>query len=152
MSEAIEGGCLCGAARYTIDEEAPPAYACCCTDCQMRSGASHALILPVWRSRFSVTGDLARGERLLSAGTSARAFSCAKCLTELYSETDHLPDLYAVRAGTLDDSAALVPAAYLWVQSKQPWISFPEGARVFDQQPTDPVTWMDILELGRRPQ
>lgn len=146
----IEGGCICGAVRYRIDEESPPCYACYCTDCQRRSGSSHALILPIWRNRFTVEGETMRGARKLGPGVAATSYSCALCLTELYSHNEQLPDLVIVRAGTRDDSKELVPAAFMWTQSKQPWIEFPPGARKFETQPNGPTIWMDILEMGRR--
>lgn len=152
MNEIIEGGCLCGAVRYRVDEQAPPVYACFCTDCQSRSGTSHALIMPVWRTRFATEGELLCGRRRLATGAEATVCSCAKCMTELYSYNEKLPDLYTVRAGTLDGKEHIAPAAYMWTGSKQTWIEIPAGALTFETQPDDPTQWMEILQFGRRPQ
>jgi len=41
-----------------------------------------------------------------------------------------------VRAGTLDDTSWLRPTTHFWARSKQPWVTLPEGARIFETQPT----------------
>jgi len=40
-----------------------------------------------------------------------------------------------VRAGTLDDMSWLRPTRDIWIRSKQPWITLPEGDEIFEAQP-----------------
>lgn len=141
---------MCGAVRYRTEEEDPPCYVCYCTDCQRRSGSSHALTMPLWRDKFTVEGKTVQGARTLASGVAATVHSCPVCLTEIYSHNEQLPDIVTLRAGTLDDAKSLTPAAYMWIGSRQPWIELPHGARTYDTQPTDPVEWGDILEFRRR--
>lgn len=148
----LEGGCICGKVRYEIDEEAPPVIACFCTDCQTRSGSSHGMTMPVWKSRFAIEGELREGHRTLPTGAAATVYDCAECSTEIYSFNERLEDIVTVRAGTLDNSRELTPAAFMWLNSKPDWIAVPDDARAFETQPDDPAVWMDILEFGRRPQ
>ena len=147
----LEGGCICGEVRYRIDEESPPAYACFCTDCQTRTGSAFALLMPVWRRRFSIEGDCNSAERPMANDRTATVHACAECLTVVHTHHDMLPDLTFVRAGTLDSSTNLAPAAYMWTRSKPDWIALPVGARCYDTQPDHPAEWMDIFEMGRRP-
>ena len=55
--DAIEGGCLCGAVRYRIEEEAQAALVCHCTHCQKQSGSAFSTILGVAESAFSIEGE-----------------------------------------------------------------------------------------------
>lgn len=148
----MEGGCSCGKVRYRIEEDDPPCYACFCTDCQTRSGSGCALAMPVWRTRLTVEGDCRQASRPMASGSTLTAHCCAECLTDIFAHNDQLPDLAIVRAGTLDNSRDLVPAAFMWTRSKPSWVSLPDDARCFETQPDHPAEWMDILELGRRPQ
>lgn len=42
MTDAIEGGCLCGAVRFQISAEPIIGGACYCRDCQKTSGGAEA--------------------------------------------------------------------------------------------------------------
>jgi hypothetical protein len=148
MSETLEGGCLCGAVRYSVKLgfRMKP-YACHCTDCQTRSGSSFGLQIPVVASDISVTGETSAGEYLLPSGKKVWLHGCPKCLTRLYSTNDRDP-LAALRAGTLDSSASVTPAAHFWVRSKQPWIVIPDDVPALDTQPQSPEEWLQLLGPG----
>lgn len=148
---SLEGGCLCGAVRYRIDEDAPPCYACHCTDCQTHTGGAVAVQMPVWSSRFSVEGETVSGRRMTPSGAKGTVFACAVCLTRLYTENSNRPEILVVRAGTLDGSAAIVPAAHMWTRSRQPWMVIPADVRQYDTQPDNEADWIQILEFERRP-
>jgi hypothetical protein len=45
MNHMREGGCQCGAIRYSIDKQPRLTFACHCTDCQSRSGSE--VVFPV---------------------------------------------------------------------------------------------------------
>jgi hypothetical protein len=146
MSGVLTGGCLCGAVRYTV---APglrmKPYACHCTDCQRRSGSSFGIQLGIMEPNLQISGELIAGEHIQPSGAKAGIFACAKCLTRLYTTNDRRPGIINLRAGTLDASPELVPAAHLWVKSKQPWLVLPEGVPALDEQPQTPEEWRELL-------
>ena len=41
-----------------------------------------------------------------------------------------------VRGCTLDDTSWLMPTAHYWTRNKQPWVILPEGAEIYETQPT----------------
>lgn len=144
--DPLTGGCLCGSVRYDVRQTVRfPAYACHCTDCQTRSGSAFGIQQAVLASDFTATGDLIRGEHVQPSGAVAGIFACAKCLTRVYTDNDQRPGIVNLRAGTLDNSRDIVPAAHLWVSSKQPWVVIPDGVLVLDRQPTDAAQWRAIL-------
>ncbi|NNC72942.1 MAG: GFA family protein [Sphingomonadaceae bacterium] len=149
MSDAIEGGCICGAVRYRVEEDAPPVYACHCIDCQTHTGSAFALQMPVFASKFSVDGELTTADHVMPGGSVSTIHACAKCLVRLYTTISHRPGLCTVRAGTLDDSKDLDPVAHIWLRSKQDWDALPDGVRTFEAMP-DEADWFEILDTANR--
>jgi hypothetical protein len=43
------------------------------------------------------------------------------------------PGIALLRAGTLDDSDAIVPRLHIWVKRKQPLVVLPEGVPAFEE-------------------
>jgi hypothetical protein len=147
MTEVLTGGCLCGAVRYRADQTLRfQSYACHCTDCQTRSGSAFGIQLAVRTSDLTVEGELLRGEHVQPSGAVAGIYACKVCLTRLYTDNDCRPGIVNLRAGTLDNSAALVPAAHLWVSSKVPWVVIPDDAIAMERQPEDQAGWLMILK------
>ena len=134
----IGGGCRCGAVRFRIAIECPPAtYACHCTLCQRASGSSFALQMLIAEPALSVTGKLVEARVVGPSGAVGVSRYCAVCLTRLYNTNERRPGLAVVRAGTLDGSERLSPALHIFVSTKQPWVviapdvpAYEEGAPV----------------------
>jgi hypothetical protein len=142
----MDGGCGCGQVRYTINApQMPVVYACHCTDCQTQSGSAFALQLPVFEAMLSVTGELVSGERMQPSGAIGTIFSCPKCLVRVYSKNSTRAGMVTVKAGTLDDSQHVAPKFHLWIKSKQPWITVPEGTVALDEQPASTEEWKRLL-------
>ena len=58
--------------------------------------------------------------------------------------------MVTIRAGTLDDSKRIVPKFHLWISSKQPWVTVPDGVVALDQQPASTEEWMRLLSPDTR--
>ncbi|MGJ8536377.1 MAG: GFA family protein [Parasphingopyxis sp.] len=145
----MEGGCLCGAVRYRIEEDAPPCYACHCTDCQTHSGSAFAMQMPVFASKFSVEGEMLKADSDLPSGQTSTIHACANCLVRVYAAVSNRPGLITVRAGTLDDSRHLSPVAHIWIRSKQEWVALPEDSRMFEEMPGE-ADWFELLDTANR--
>jgi hypothetical protein len=129
----IEGGCRCGAARYTLAVDAlPPVYACHCLFCQTWSGSAFGLHALLPEAVLSTTGDLASYDH---QGTGDHR-SCAVCHTRLYNFSRAVPGMIVLRAGTLDASDAIDPIAHIWVRRKQPWLRLPDDVPNWPESPT----------------
>ena len=148
MTEALEGGCLCGATRYRVAPGLRLApYACHCTDCQTRSGSAFGIQLGVAEADLVVTGPTIEGRHQQPSGAIARIVACRDCLTRLYTTNDRRPGIVNLRAGTLDTSASLVPAFHVWTASRQPWIVIPDDVPALEGQPADVAEWAELLGL-----
>ena len=149
MKGALTGGCLCGAVRYVLREgfRLNP-YACHCTDCQSRTGSAFSEHMLFALPDLDITGDLDAGEYDQPSGAHSRIFGCAVCKSRIYATNDSRDGLASLRCGTLDNSASFVPAAHIWVRSKQPWIGLPDNAKTMDEQPRSSEEWVRFLEIA----
>jgi hypothetical protein len=145
----LTGGCLCGAVRYVIREgmRLNP-YACHCTDCQSRTGSAFSEHMLFAATDIKVTGELDTGEFTSPSGAHSRIYGCAKCKARIYAVSDAREGFASLRCGTLDNSAEFVPAAHIWVKSKQPWIVLPPDATVMDEQPRTSEEWMKYVGVA----
>jgi hypothetical protein len=119
----MTGGCACGTIRYEITSFPLLLYSCHCTDCQTISGSAFALNMPVATTGFRiVTGRPKAWRRLSPSGAEVLSWFCGDCGGRLYGERLSRPESMTIRAGTLDDTAWLVPSAHMFMKSAQPWI------------------------------
>jgi len=58
--------------------------------------------------------------------------------------------VFALRAGTLDDTSWLRPTVHFWTRSAQPWIILPEGDTRFETQPVDGAAWLQSIGNHQR--
>jgi hypothetical protein len=124
---AIEGGCRCGAVRYTLALDAiPPAYACHCHQCQTWSGSAFSEQALLSEDALTVTGPVVLYERTTEDRTSFQRV-CGVCHTRIYNTNTRRPGIAVVRAGTLDDSHLVDVVAHIWTKRKQAWLVLPEG-------------------------
>lgn len=133
MSE-IQGGCRCGAVRFTLALEAlPRTYACHCRDCQTWTGSafSQQTFLPT--AALRLTGDLAVYEFTTPSGNTSTQRMCPICHTRVYNTSGARPGVVVVRAGTLDRSDELDIVAHIWVKRKQAWLRLPQGVAAWPE-------------------
>lgn len=135
MTRIFTGGCACGAIRYEIAAEPIGMNDCQCRDCQRDSGAGHASYLTFARAGTRVRGDATRWSTTGEQGTvKSRAF-CPTCGSPVYMTFPAMPDLFVVRAASLDDPGLYAPQMVLWTASAQPWDRVDPNLPTFDKMP-----------------
>ena len=132
----IEGGCLCGAVRYSSDDDPLNQTICHCKHCQKQAGSAFSLVVAVFRHGLDVQGELAIYEDVGDSGQAVLRKFCAKCGSPVLSDLVAVPDVVFVKAGTLDDTSWLKPDAHIWADSKQQWLSVSEDLQTFPKNPT----------------
>jgi hypothetical protein len=122
----IEGGCRCGAVRYTLAlDDLPLTYACHCHVCQRWSGAAFSLQAVVAEAHLSVTGPLVVYEKVTEDRSSTQRI-CGVCHSRIYNTNTRRPGVAVVRAGTLDRSEELACLAHIFTAYRQRWFPLPE--------------------------
>lgn len=138
-----QGGCACGTTRYRLIAVPLIVHACHCRDCQRLSGS--AFVTNIWVERRFVETDHARLEtKRLTAGSGKPhdVFRCPDCGTAIYSKYHAAPgDTVLLRAGTLDDPAAVKPDVHIFTRSKVPWFEIPADVRSFETFYKLPEVW-----------
>lgn len=130
----IAGGCKCGAVRYTVDlPHLPTVYACHCTNCQTWSGSAFTEQFFLPQERLHVTGEVTEYRFVNPMNRVSVQRFCPTCHVRLYNTNMMRPGVAVVRAGTLDRSNELDVGTHIWVRSKQPWVTLPEGAQTFEE-------------------
>jgi hypothetical protein len=132
----LQGGCACGAVRFTITEPIAGVGVCYCRACQYASGGGPAYVALAMRDNFKVT----QGEPKVFSSKSdvgndiGRAF-CPDCGTPIYSVPSEATPFIPVKLGALDDSSGLAPMVHLYVEAAQPWHLMHDGVPRFDRMP-----------------
>ncbi len=133
----IEGGCLCGAVRYSSDAEPKAVVNCYCKACRKNSGSTHSYNIAVPAGSVNVTGDTVK-TYVDQSGASGKPFErrfCSNCGSHFMSGGPAYEGLDFIKAGTLDDPNWAVPAAHIWCEEKLDWITLPEGAEPVPRNP-----------------
>ena len=114
----LQGGCLCGAVRYTVLDSFKYALNCHCSQCRRATGSVFKSFAGIERSKLHV---IQGGDNLLIFGdTNTHDARCKTCGSLLFSIVRD--GAYAhVTLGTLMDSPTMRPSAHIFVESKAPW-------------------------------
>lgn len=116
----MNGSCLCGDVRYTIDGEIAGINYCHCVQCRKASGTAFATNAAVTASNFRLSQGRERLAWVESTPGKKRYF-CSGCGSPIYSQFDDRMETVYVRIGTIDDDADLKPDIHIYVASKAPW-------------------------------
>jgi hypothetical protein len=120
MSHSYQGGCRCGAIRYSLEGEPYKSGLCHCTECRKETGGPFLYYADWRRDQFTVSGQFATWE--------GRSF-CPTCGGTLFHLSD---DHVEIALGSLDEApVALVPQREGWIKRREPWLVAVVGAGQF---------------------
>jgi hypothetical protein len=137
-----QGGCLCGAVRYSLDARPLGINACHCDDCHKLSGATNLLMLLAERQKFTHQGATDRYTKRADSGREIDIVRCAKCGVRLWHEPLSAPNLVFIAGGTLDNPDWAIPTSHIWTAKAMPGVVFHDNAILVEGQPTDRETLM----------
>ena len=133
---AIEGGCYCGALRFSADGEPSFKAQCHCRECQYLSGGAPNYLIGMMESGFSYqVGTPKSFQRSDLEAPVTREF-CAECGTHLVSKAPGAPGLVFIKVGTLDDPGFFdQPQMAIFTSDKQSFHQIPDGLACFEKSP-----------------
>jgi hypothetical protein len=134
MADMREGGCLCGAVRYSVDWAPMVVATCCCRNCQKQAGSSMSVIAMMPKAGLNLTGTLKSYEDHGESGNPLLRNFCPECGAPVTSEIPAAPELVIIKVGSLDDPSDVVPTLNYWTCSASSWVTFPEGSTSLEKQ------------------
>ncbi len=142
-SSLFEGGCGCGAVRYSVT--GPPLFVhCChCTWCQRETGSAFALNAMIESSHVAVLGGSPETVDTPSAsGRGQKIVRCPQCRVAVWGHYGASGTAIAfLRVGTLDDQHVMAPDVHIYTSTRRPWVRLGDGAPVFEAFYDPRVTW-----------
>ena len=128
----MEGGCACGEIRYRLTSEPLFVHCCHCLNCQRQTGSAFVINVLIEADRVELlNGEPEQVAVPRSGGKKQRIWRCPTCEIALYSQYTS-PRVRFVRAGTLDDPAAVAPDVHIFTRSKLPWVTLPKSVPAFN--------------------
>lgn len=120
------GRCLCGSVSYEITAEPVMTAICHCKNCQRQAGSALSIIVGLPRDGITIQGETTTYDDEGESGMKVLRKFCPKCGSPLFTDAESAPDLWFVKAGTLDDTSWLEPQVQFWTKSKQDWLEIPD--------------------------
>jgi hypothetical protein len=150
MADPREGGCACGQVRYRLTSEPLFVHCCHCRNCQRQTGSAFVINLMIEADRV----QLLQGAPVpvpvpRDDGSSQRIFRCSACQVAVWSYYTH-PKICFVRAGALDEPASVAPDVHIFVRSKVPWVTLPDGVPAFEVFYDPKSLWPEAIQARVR--
>lgn len=139
MTPKYQGGCLCGAVRYSCKAEPVATGNCHCRDCQRTSGGPYIAGFVMPAPAFDFTGEVTWYATMADSGNRSERAFCPTCGSSLFGRPES-GSVFFVHASTLDDPSWFKPAIDIFTASAQPWdIMDPALAKFEKMPPMDPA-------------
>ena len=137
MSKSFTGGCACGAIRYEVSGD-PMMSDCRCRQCQHESGTGHTSNLTFMGATVKVEGKASSWNTVGEGGTAKSSTFCPTCGSPVYMTFPDMPDIFLIRAGSLDDPDQYNPQMVLWTTRSRAWDQIDKALPKFDKMPPRP--------------
>ena len=121
MDKPYTGGCACGAIRYSILGEPLFSNHCQCRDCQRESGSGHGSYATFARTGVTLTGEARHWDMVADSGNVKRRGFCPQCGVAVYMTFAAQPDVFTIRAGSLDEPARYKPQVVTFAARGHGW-------------------------------
>jgi hypothetical protein len=120
----LEGGCSCGAVRFTLDG-ALWILACHCNVCKKRTGSAFGISVVVDEHMVrSASGATKTFVRRGESGKAVHYEFCPECGTTIRWRVELIPNRHVYAAGALDDPTTIEIVAEMYIAEALPWALF----------------------------
>jgi hypothetical protein len=132
----LEGGCYCGAVRFSAEGDPLFKGQCHCRECQYFTGGHPNVVIGMPEAGFQLTkGSLKPFKRSDLENGVTREF-CAECGTAIISKPPSMAGAVLIKVGTLDDQCVFPgPDMVIYTCDKQAYHHVPDGVPSFDKVP-----------------
>ncbi len=130
-----QGGCLCGAVRFTVDGPLRPVVACHCSQCRKATG-HHYAATSANRENIEITGEVS----WYRSSEWARRGFCATCGSNLF--WDGPGENLSILAGSLDAPTGLALVGHIYCADKGDYYDIADGLPQAAERDPDLTTMM----------
>ena len=123
-----EGGCLCGAVRFTTAGQPLNVRICPCRNCPKAMGSPFFARALFDLRALTVTGETAHYP---SSAALERVF-CPKCGARLFARRTN-GTAAGVALAAFDDRNAFQPTEHIWVSEKMDWVKIDDGLKQYPE-------------------
>jgi len=134
----INGGCLCGSVRYSINAKPIVTRACCCRLCQALASGNATINIAFPAASITISGKLNDYSSIADDGNRMHRRFCPNCGVHIVSEAEERPNIIVVRAGTLDDNEQVEIEGIIWTSIAPSWAYLDPNIPHFESQPPAP--------------
>lgn len=129
----LNGQCLCGKVRFTVEDSFSYAFYCHCSRCRLRTGSAFASIGGINIDKVQVTTG---HEHLLIEGECSDGYGarCDECHAFLFAAVRGRKYMH-VSLGVLIDTPCRAPDHHIHVASKAPWYQITDSLPQYDVLP-----------------
>jgi hypothetical protein len=146
----MEGGCACGAVRYSLNAAPMFVHCCHCKDCQRQTGSAFVLNALIEADEVTLHAGAPEPSRMpTDSGRPHDIWRCPGCGTAVWSTYGGVSAIRFVRVGTLDEASALKPDVHIYTRSKQPWLELSPDIPAFAEYYSSKTMWT-AESLARR--
>ena len=124
MTEALCGGCACGAIKYRCHSPPLEAGYCHCHTCQQTSGAPVLAFASFSLDDFEYTGS---EPAIFLSSTHGRREFCSRCGTQIAYRDLEDAQTIEINACTLDDPTSVTPTYHIWCSSQVSWFEIEDS-------------------------
>lgn len=124
-----QGGCQCGAVRFSTTDTPARAMACHCTACKLRTGSAYGVGVYFHDSDVQIEQGGLKYYRFESdtTGRWLQNEFCTNCGCTVFWTTEMRPGLRAVAGGAFDDPDWFSIEAHIWTRSARADMCYPEN-------------------------
>jgi hypothetical protein len=118
--------------RYRLASAPLFVHCCHCLNCQRQTGSAFVINVLIEADRVELlTGNPQPVDVPRDDGSMQPIFRCPACQVAVFSVYTR-PEIYFVRAGTLDDPSTVSPDVHIFTRSKLPWVNLPDSVPAFE--------------------
>jgi len=126
--------CVCGALTATVAAAPIQVHACCCLDCQRRSGSAFTCTAFFAEDGVAIAGEHRTHSRSSDAGRFHDTGFCPACGCALFYRLEAWPGVIGIPVGSFADPAFAGPASLYWTVRRHEWLAPPAGVVVLERQ------------------
>ena len=127
----LNGGCLCGAVRYTSNSAPEFVGVCHCRDCQKFTGSAFGIMVGLPKTALQIRGTVKTFSKLADSGKPILRHFCPECGSSIADEPTRRPGTSILNAGTLDDPSSVTPTLEIFCDRALPWVQLAGGMQRF---------------------